>query len=57
MESKGKGVMASVVQRRKFNKIEQLEKKKGGCYINKGEMVEEISDFYDELFISEDSIG
>lgn len=30
----------SVVQRRKCNRIEQLEKKERGCYRNKGEMVE-----------------
>lgn len=48
---------ASVIQRRKCNKIATLEKERGGIYSTKEDMIDEISGFYEDLFTSADSGG
>lgn len=46
---------ASIVQRKKVNRIEQLKKETGGWCNNEEEVVEEISSYYAQLFTTEDS--
>lgn len=47
---------ASVVQRRKCNRIEQLDKEREGSCNTKEDITDEISGFYEDLFTSEDSL-
>lgn len=46
---------ASTVQRRKFNRLDQLEKEDGGYYNSEEEMVGEISECFSTLFTSANS--
>lgn len=48
---------ASVVSRRKSNRIEQLDKEKRGYWRTDEEMVSEIFEFYSDLFTIENSMG
>lgn len=45
---------ASVMQRRQSNRIDHLERRAGDFCQNKEEIVDEISDFYEHMFRSED---
>lgn len=48
---------ASVIQRRKHNRIDQLERETRGACTTEDEMVEEMLAFYSDLFTSQDAIG